>query len=249
MLALAGKRIVVTRPLHQADDLARPLRELGAEVILLPVISIMPPGNPDALRHAVSRIDSYDWIIFSSANTVAALLSEIGKNVTPPRAQIAAVGAATKEAIEEHGWKVDVTPAEFVAESLVNALPLESMAGQRVLVPSAAVTREVIPRALMQAGAIVDVIEAYRTAATPGLAEAAVRLFSEPFPDWVTFASPSAVENLLKLVPSEAIARVRIASIGPVTSAALRKRGFTVHAEPEEHTVDGMVQAIVDYAA
>jgi uroporphyrinogen III methyltransferase/synthase len=249
MLALGGKRIVVTRPLHQAEDLARPLRQLGAEVILLPVISIMPPVNPDALRRAVARMDSYDWIIFSSANAVAALLSELGKNVTPPRAQIAAVGTATKEAIEEYGWRVDVTPTEFIAESLVKAFPLDSMKGRKVLVPSPAVTRDVIPPALRQAGAIVDVVEAYRTAATPGLAEAAVRLFSEPFPDWVTFASPSAVENLLRLVPSDAIARVRIASIGPVTSAALRKRGFTVHAEPEEHTVDGMVQAIVSYAA
>jgi len=240
---------VVTRPSHQAEELAAPLRKLGAEVILLPVISILPPQNSEALREAAGRLDSYDWIIFSSVNAVSALLSESGKNAPRPRARIAVVGSATRDAVERHGWMVDLMPEEFVAERLAESLPIESLAGQRVLFPSAAVTRDVLPRALRDAGAVVDVVEAYRTAPTPGLAETAAQIFSEPFPDWVIFASPSAVENLLKVVSVEALQLVRIASIGPVTSAALRSRGLTVHAEPVEHTIAGIIDAIVSQEA
>jgi uroporphyrinogen III methyltransferase / synthase len=249
MLPLSERRIVVTRPSHQAEELAAPLRHLGAEVILLPVISILPPGNPEALRQAARRLDSYDWIIFSSVNAVAALLSEFGKNALRPRTRIAVVGSATKEAVERHGWSVDAMPDEFVAERLAEVLSVESLAGQRVLFPSAAVSRDVLPRALRDARAIVDVVEAYRTAQTPGLAEAALQIFSEPFPDWVIFASPSAVENLLEVVAPDAVNKVRIASIGPVTSAALRSRGLTVHAEPAEHTVPGIIEALVRHEA
>ena len=245
MLALTGRRIVVTRPRHQAEELASPLREMGAEVILLPVISILPPEDPTALRDAASRLDSYDWIIFSSANAVAALLSELGINADRPRARVAVVGSATKEAVEQHGWTVDAMPEKFVAESLAAALPSESLAGARILLPSAAVARDVLPRALADIGAVVDVVEAYRTSPTPCLAETAVRTFSEPLPDWATFASPSAVEALLKVVSVDTLKKIRTASIGPVTSATLRSWGLTVHAEPAEHTVGGLVEAIV----
>jgi uroporphyrinogen-III synthase len=245
MLPLRERRIVVTRPTHQAEELAAPLRKLGAEVILLPVISILPPENLKPLREAACRLDSYDWILFSSANAVSALLSECGGTAPLPQTRIAVVGSATKEAVERHGWRVDLMPEEFVAERLAELLSLPSFEGQRVLFPSAAVTRDVLPRALRDAGAIVDVVEAYRTAPTPGLAEIAVPIFSEPFPDWVIFASPSAVQNLLKVVSVQAIERVRIASIGPVTSAALRRSGLTVDAEPVEHTVDGIIDALV----
>src|SRR5690242_2553942 len=148
MLPLRERRIVVTRPAHQSEELAAPLRELGAEVILLPVISILPPENPEALREAARRLDSYDWIIFSSVNAVSALLSECGENAPRPRGRIAVVGSATKDAVERRGWIVNVMPEDFVAERLAESLFVESLAAQRVLFPSAAVSRDVLPRAL-----------------------------------------------------------------------------------------------------
>ena len=245
---LSGKRIVVTRPPHQAEELADPLRQLGADVVLLPVISIVAPENPAAIQEAAARIDTYDWIIFTSANGVAAFAATVISRV--PRPRIAAVGLATREAVEELGWRVDVVPDKYVAEELVKALPLESIAGQRVLIPSAAVTREIVPRALEQLGAVVDVVEAYRTVLTPGIAERAREVFDIGLlPHWVTFASSSAVDKLAELVAVERLKQVRLVSIGPVTSASIRKHGLTVDREASEHTIRGIVNAILGGAS
>jgi len=162
MSSLRGQRIVVTRAPHQAEQLAAPLRELGADVVLLPVIAIVPPLDPRPLGAAAERIDDYDWIVFTSANAVTALAAQFPAGRARPRAHVAVIGAATREAVEEIGWTVDVMPPHFVAESLVAAMAAEPLEGKHVLLPCAAVTRDVIPRALFERGAIVHVVEAYR---------------------------------------------------------------------------------------
>lgn len=245
MSGLAGRRVVVTRALHQAEELARPLREAGAGVILLPMIEIAPPADPGPLHRAAAKIDEYDWIIFSSANAVAALASHLSAGQGTPRAHIAVVGSATREAVQQLGWRVDVTPSQFVAEALVEALPLDALANRSVLIPSAAVTRDVIPRALRDRGALVDMVEAYRNIAPEKSTAQANLIFSErPLPDWITFTSSSAVDNLVSAVGTNLISGVRIASIGPVTSATIRRHGLQVHAEPHEHTIPELVKAI-----
>lgn len=246
MSSLSGQRIVVTRAPHQAEQLAAPLRELGADVILLPVIGIVPPLDRGPLETAAKRLDEYDWIVFTSANAVAALAAQFTGERVRPRARIAVIGAATREAVEEIGWAVDLLPPEFVAESLVEAIATEPLAGKRVLMPCAAVTRDVIPRALSVLGADVHVVEAYRNAPPEGVAERARQVFStRPPPDWVTFTSSSAVENLVKFVGGDALKNVRIATIGPITSQSVSKHGLRVAAEPAEHTVAGLVAAMV----
>jgi uroporphyrinogen-III synthase len=245
MSGLAGARVVVTRALHQSEELARPLRERGAAVILLPMIEIAPPADTEPLRRAARQIDEYDWIIFSSANAVEALARYIEPGQGSLHARIAVVGAATCEAVERHGWRVDVVPEEFVAESLIEALSPEALHGQRILLPSAAVTRDVIPRALRQHRAVVDVIEAYRNVMPEHASAQARAIFSEnPLPAWVTFTSSSCVDNLVSAVGAEALLKVRIASIGPVTSGTIRRHGLEVHAEPREHTIPALVEAI-----
>lgn len=242
MSRLAGKRVVVTRAEHQAEELARPLRTAGAEVILLPMIGIAPPADPEPLRRAARDINQYDWIIFSSVNAVTALARELQQSPAPLRARIAVVGAATRDAVLRLGWRVDVVPEEFVAESLVAALRAPELKGRRILLPSAAITRDVIPRALRELGADLDVIEAYRNVLPEHSADDAKRIFSShPLPDWVTFTSPSTVDNLVSAVP---VLRVRVASIGPVTSDAIRRHGLSVDAEPHDHTIAGMVRAM-----
>jgi len=238
MPPLSGLRIVVTRASHQAEELAGPLRERGAQPILVPVIGIAPPSDPAPLAEAVSRIDSYDWIIFTSVNGVKAL----GK--PPCRARIAAVGAATREAAEGQGWTVDIAPNKFVAEALLEALETEDLKGRKILIPSAAVTRDVLRDELIRRGAIVDLVEAYRNVMPGEAAELARTVFQPPFPDWITFASSSAVDNLLSLVPVEILRQSRIASIGPITSQTIRGHSLTVTVEAATHSVGGLVESI-----
>lgn len=233
-----GLRIVVTRSAQQAEEVARPLRERGATPILLPVIGIVPPKDPSALAQAISNIDSYDWIVFSSVNGVKA----VGKQDC--RARIATIGAATRDFAKQQGFTVCVTPESYMAEALVEALDAEDLSGRRILIPSAAVTRDIVREELVRRGAQVDVVEAYRNVMPAEAPRMADEVFRNPFPDWITFASSSAVDNLASLVSREVLRRSKIASIGPVTSKTIRGRGLTVDAEAVVHTIAGLMDAI-----
>ncbi len=235
-------RVVVTRASHQAEELAAPLRTLGAEVILLPVIGIAPPQDPEPLIAAARACDSYDWIIFSSVNAVESFAAHLQR--IPVAARIATVGRATGQAAEQRGFHVSLTPYDFIAEALLEALSSQSLEGKRVLIPSAAVTRDVIAPALRARGAHVDMVEAYRNIAPPEAVEQASVVFREPLPDWVTFASSSAVHNLVKLVGASTLGRVRIASIGPATSATLRQYALQPAVEAKDHSIRGLIDAV-----
>ena len=234
-------RVVVTRAAHQAEELAQPLRELGAEVLLLPVIGIAEPLNPEPLRRAAAQCNSYDWIIFTSANAVSRFA---GAGRLPCTARVSTLGAGTRAAAERSGLSVSLMPDEYVAESLVAVFAGENLAGKKILIPSASVTRDVAPDALRAMGAMVDVVEAYRNVMTSGAAANATQVFREPLPDWVVFASPSAVKNTVSLAGAEKLSRMKIASIGPVTSEAVRKSGLLVEAEAREHSVGGLIEAL-----
>ncbi len=235
---LTGLRIVVTRATHQAEELAQPLRELGAQVIFVPVIGIAPPSKTEPLDEARARAHLYDWIIFTSVNSISAFGS-----ITPGRARVATVGAATRKFAERNGFKVSVTPEKYVAESLVDSFGGD-LAGQRVLIPSAAVTRDVVPAELRKRGATVDVVEAYRNVIPEGAAQRAQEVFRDPLPDWVTFASSSAVDHLLQLVGAPVLKNIRIATIGPVTSRTVENHSLRVTTEARTHTVEGLVHAL-----
>lgn len=245
MGVLTGLRIVITRAAHQAEDLARPLREHGAEPVLLPLIAIGPPRDGAPLEEAAAHANDYDWIIFSSANAISAFTHQLRHPAGTLKARIATVGSATRHAAEEHGFTVTATPEEFVAESLLQALTAESLKNCRILIPTAAVTRDVIAPELRRRGARVDVIEAYRNLLPPEAAQQASQIFRHPYPDWVTLASSSAAHNLVHLIKAEPLRHVRIASIGPLTSETVRKHGLEVTAEAAMHNVEGLVEAII----
>ncbi len=245
MTALKGLRVTVTRAAHQAEELARALREQGAEIILLPVISIAPPKNTEGLRAAACS-DAYQWIIFTSANAVSAFATELRRNGRDCRARIAAIGSATCEAAEASGFRVQLVPERYMAECLTEAFDGKNLADCRILIPSAAVTRDVVAPALRRCGARVDVVEAYRNILPPEAAEQARIVFQRPYPDWVTFASSSAVRNLVNLVGTNVLSDTKLASIGPMTSETVRTYGLTVGAEARLHTVEGLVKALVE---
>ncbi|MGI9074055.1 MAG: uroporphyrinogen-III synthase [Bryobacteraceae bacterium] len=248
MGALQGLRVVVTRATHQAEELAAPLRAFGAEVILLPLIGIAPPLNPEPLRHAAAHSNEYDWIIFTSANAVHAFAAQLPESLQIWKPHVATVGAATRETAEELGFRVDLTPSKYVAESLIEALSGEDLINRKVLIPSAAVTRDLVPDALRKRGALIEVVEAYRNV-IPVEADRAAAVFREPYPDWVLFASSSAVGNLVHLIGVERLRRTKIATIGPITSKTVLDHGLIVTAQAEVYTAQGLIDALCQAAS
>ena len=242
-LPLFGQRIVITRDHRQSRDLAEPLEALGAEVIALPVIEIQPPADPGPLALAMQRLDTYDWIIFTSVNGVRRFVAGLD-DIRKLRGKIAAIGPATCAAVEALHLKADCMPAEYVAESLLEALASEDLKGKRVLLPRAAVARDVVPAELAKRGAIVDVVEAYRTEAPANLSDRAKYVLARK-PHWITFTSSSTVKNMVGEVGVEALAGIKIASIGPITSATARELGLHVDVEAEPHTMTGLVEAML----
>jgi uroporphyrinogen III methyltransferase/synthase len=220
------------------------LRERGAEAILLPVIAIAAPLDKGPLKEAAARVNEYDWIVFTSVNAIDGFAAELAGTPSECRARVATVGAATQERAERHGFVVAITPEKYVAESLVESFGAENLEGRLILIPSAAVTRDVVSRELRRRGARVDLVEAYRNTIPAEAAEQAARIFREPLPDWVTFASSSAVHHLVELVGTTVLQRVKIASIGPVTSDTVRKHGLAVRAEARVASMEGLVAAM-----
>ena len=246
-LPLFGKRIVITRDRRQAMEMAEPLEALGAETLLLPVIEIRAAADPSALDRAIERLGDYDWIIFTSVNGVRYFIETLDRSKRDLRAlkaKLCVIGSATCAAVEALHLGVDRMPEEYVAESLLEALVGDDLKGQRILLPRAAVARDLVPAALRERGAIVDVVEAYRTVAPEDAAARALEILEQK-PDWITFTSSSTVKNFLAAAGREALQGVKIASIGPITSATAREHGLTVDVEANPHTVQGLVEALL----
>jgi uroporphyrinogen-III synthase len=249
---LAGTRILVGRARHQAGALSAELRKLGAEVIEIPFIEIRKPKSSRPLDTALKNLTTYDWLILTSVNGVEAMWERM-ERVRISRTdlkdlRIAAIGPATKKAIEQRGAQVDVVPKEYVAESVVRSLK-SKVKGKRVLLVRAKVARDVIPTELRKAGAQVDVAEAYETI-VPRSSRVRLRsLLKNPKqrPHVVTFTSSSTVKNFVELLGSRrtGLDGILMASIGPVTSATLRALALTVDIPAKEFTIPGLVAAIV----
>lgn len=251
---LSGVRVLVGRARHQAGALSIELRNLGATVIEIPFIEIRRPGSFAPLDSALRNLSQYHWLILTSVNGVEAMWERLKKlkltKSSLRQLQIAAIGPATKKAIEQRGVTVDVVPKEYVAESVVRSLK-SRVKGKRVLLVRAKVARDVIPTELRNAGAQVDVVEAYetvvpqssRTRLEKSLANAKKR------PHVITFTSSSTVRNfaeLLNLGKSQSVKldEILMASIGPVTSSTLREFRLGVDIKARRFTIPGLVEAI-----
>jgi uroporphyrinogen III methyltransferase/synthase len=245
---LEGVIVVVTRAREQASELTSKLEALGAEAVDFPTIEIRPAEDYRALDAALADLSPYDWLIFSSANGVRFFMERVelrDRDLGSLRARICAIGPATRKAVEKAGLKVDLMPDEYIAESLVAAFAGYDLAGQRILLPRAAVARDLAPAELAKRGARVDVVEAYRTAVPKDIAARAREVFlGERKPGWITFTSSSTVTNFVQAVGAHTLEGVSVASIGPVTSAAARRCGLTVTVEASTYTIDGLVDAI-----
>lgn len=245
---LFGERIVVTRTQKQAGVLSEALRQLGADAYELPTIRIEPPRDVRGFGELVRDSHQYDWIVFTSPNGVDAFFEMFYKLYDDAReiggTRIAAIGPTTAQRVRAFHLKVDLQPAESVAEGVVAAFVKDgSVENLRILLARAEVARDVLPRELTKLGAIVDEALAYRTVPETGDAASGIRRFREEGAEMVTFTSSSTVENFLALgltLPEKLL----VASIGPVTSKTLRDAGLHVDVEAKKHDVPGLVDAI-----
>jgi uroporphyrinogen III methyltransferase/synthase len=246
---LHGRRVVVTRARAQASGLARTLRELGADVVELPAIRIEPRTESKEVRDAVARIGDYPLVCLTSPNGVRLLfeaMREAGQDARAlAGATVAAIGPGTARALAGRGIAADVIPERFVAEALVEALAGVEVEGKRVLVARAAEARDVLPDALRERGAEVDVVPIYETVReTPEESE----IERAQDADYVTFTSSSTVTNLIEALGDCFPKNARIVSIGPVTSETIRAAGLELAVEAGEHDVDGLLAALLDDA-
>jgi len=245
---LHGRRVAVTRARAQASGLAARLRGLGADVVETPAIRTEPRPVAGEIAAAIESIGDYSLICLTSPTGAVLLFDALAAGGLDARAlahaKVAAIGPGTARELERRGVRADVVPERSVAESLVEALADIDVEGTGVLIARAADARDVLPHALRERGAEVEVLALYDTVVEPLSDEQRTALAEA---DYVTFTSASTVRNLLHSLGDEraALDGARIVSIGPVTSAEARERGLTVDVEAERHDVDGLVDAVV----
>jgi uroporphyrinogen-III synthase len=251
---LSGKRIVVTRAVEQARDLKDRLENLGAIVLLLPAVSFSEPADATELDRAIRSLNSFDWILFTSANAVRFFAGRCRKlGVAPGEGQkprCATVGPVTASAAAAEGFVIDYVAKEFLGTALAQELSA-SLADKSVLLPRSERAGRDLPEALKAAAARVTEVLTYHTrgvgAAEPGVMDA----MREARVDVVSFFSPSAVENLRGELGADVLSRLAtkaaMAAVGPVTAAALRKAGLPVTFQAAEATAESMAAAIVKH--
>ena len=243
---LHGRRVVVTRARAQASGLARTLRELGADVVELPAIRIEPRIDSDEVKRIASGVGAYDLVCLTSPNGVRLLFEAMEAAGLDARAlagvTVAAIGPGTARALAERGVLADVVPERFVAEGLVEALEDEEVAAARVLVARAAEARDVLPDALRERGAEVDVVSLFETVREQP-DETEIERAQDA--DYVTFTSSSTVTNLLEALGDRFPKSARVISIGPVTSETARTAGLEVAVEAEQHDINGLLDALL----
>lgn len=246
------KRILITRPRAQADDFAEKLRAKGFEPIFFPVIEIRPVENNVALERALSKLDCYDWLVFTSVNAVDVMFQSstaplpLGEGRSADGPKVAAIGPKTAQALQARGVTPDFVPDEYVAEAILPGLG--DLRGKWVLMPRAEIARKDLPEAIFEAGGVPHEISVYQTLpAQPdpdGLAALKAGV------DIVTFTSASTVQNFLAIARQEGLDPLRLpgeplfACIGPITERAAREAGLSNVVAASEYTAEGLIEVI-----
>ncbi|TKB72657.1 MAG: uroporphyrinogen-III C-methyltransferase [Nitrospira sp.] len=253
---LFGKRIVLTRAREQAREFSQLLAAYGAEPVEVPTIQIVPPASWQAIDDAVARLNSYQWLIFTSVNGVKPFMDRLHGAGKDARAlaglRLCAIGPRTAQELGAYGLTPDVVPAEFQAEGVIDSLTRIGVRGSRILIPRAEVAREILPEQLRELGATVDVIPVYRTIAPAVDVASLTQEFQDGRVAAVTFTSSSTVRNFVELfggrdVVKPLVAKVVIACIGPITAGTAKEYGLTVTVMSAENTVPALAEAIVKH--
>lgn len=251
---LWGKKILVTRARAQASQLVEKIRHLGGQPIEYPTIKIVREEMLQPLYNAFNNINHYNWIIFTSVNSVEIFFDEMlkcGMDIRDLKGiKICAIGPATENMITSRGLRVNVVPDEYRAEGILKQLSQEIEPGQWILLPRARDSRQILPETIRRWGASVNEVYLYRavTARQPSITTEELIINGQV--DYITFTSSSTVSNFVKMLGKENVARfdkqVRVACIGPVTADTARENGFTVDIIPGEYTINALLDAIVE---
>jgi len=253
-LPLFGKTIVVTRAEDQSASFIHLLREKGADPLAFPVIQTVPPDDWEPLDEALTRLAQYDGLIFTSVNGVRFFVQRLAhwdKDIRELKGiRIYAIGPKTAQAVRGLGIRVDVVPEQFVAESLLESLGGEDVAGKHFLLPRAAAARETLPEALRARGAVIDVVPAYQTLPPQNPnGDLAARLRRHEI-DAITFTSSSTVKNFMAMLDEPSLlADTVIACIGPITARTAEDLGLRVDVVPEQFTVEALAAALESHFA
>ncbi len=252
---LFGRRILVTRPEEQASDFSAELLRYGADPIEFPTIRVVPPEDWTDLDKAISRIGTYDWIIFTSANGVRFFRERLwaaGKDVRAlNRVKVCTIGPRTAEVVRQLGVIPDLIPKIYQAEGIVEEMEKLGIRGKRILLPRALQAREVLPEALREMGAEVEVVPAYKSVKPTQDLDRIRTYLKEKKISVVTFTSSSTVNHFVEMFdPQELISLMEgvvVASIGPITAKTVQQVGLTNHIMPDQYTIADLAKAIADY--
>ena len=250
---LFGKRILVTRSRTQASVLSEMLAEEGAEPVEIPAIEFSPVDDYSDLDQAIRSLDTYRWVIFTSANGVESLFDRIQALELDSRifsrVKVGAIGPATSAALSKRGIKADFVPAQFISESIVQAMEKLDIKDARVLLPRADIGRDKLAEGLARLGARVERLPVYRTVLPESSRRRARESLQSGDIDLVTFTSSSTVTNLLEILDGDRslVNRASVACIGPITASTAQKKGLRVDVVAREYTIPGLVRALRDH--
>lgn len=250
---LYGKRVLVTRALEQAGSLSEKIRALGGEAIEFPTIKIIEPGDYGPLDRAIDRIDKYNWLIFTSRNGVKFFLRRLadrGKDIRDLKGVcLGTIGPKTKNALAAYGLKAAFVPAGYRAEEIAAGLRDKIRTGDHILLPRADIARKFLKEALSGMGANVEEVTAYRTVLADGNYDTIKDLLARGGIHIITFTSSSTVRNFKKMLDepllAQALEKVSVACIGPVTAQTAEEMGLKVDIVASEYTIEGLVESIV----
>jgi uroporphyrinogen III methyltransferase/synthase len=247
---LFGRRVLITRPHPQAGTLWDLLNELGAQCLIQPAIEIGPPDDWSPVDRVLDQLAKFDWVVFSSANGVEYFLrrmSERGRDLRAlASAKIAAIGPATAQALLQFHLRADLTPDEFRAEALAEALITSGRGGansSHVLLIRASRGREVLAETLLAAGFEVDQVVAYRSTDVESPDAEIAEMLKQGRIDWITVTSSAIARSLVRMFGAD-LRRAKLASISPITTATLNELGYAPAAEAGRYTIEGVVDAI-----
>lgn len=246
---LEGKLILVTRPRHQVKDLSEPLEALGAEVAVLAAIAIEPPEDSSPLEEALKRLSEFDWVIFTSANGVESVRQFMSKLEIPKEAltdrRLAVIGPSTGAALAEVFRSADAMPTEFVQEAILECLG--DVSGLRFLLPRADLARKELPTLLIERGAVVEDVCAYKIQRSPEN----IQDLPNRVPDAILLTSSAGVKGTLNNLRSRNLLHwmsdSALICIGPITAETVRSLGFQPAAVAVDYTVSGLLAATESY--
>ena len=248
---LKGKRIVITRSAEQAAETVEMVKAAGGVPVVFPTIEIVSPASWEPVNKAIARLHTYQWVIFTSVNGVRYFtrrMKEKGKSMEALAGKkICVIGPRTQRELEQMGLKVSFIPREYRAEGVAEGLRAKAVKGKRILLPRAKGARRILPRALREAGAVVDEVEVYKTNRPSDGRDTLGEILRKGI-DVVVFTSSSTVRNFMEILSKRKLMDgVKIAVIGPVTAETARGYGLVPSITASEYTIAGLVEAIIKY--